>query len=122
MIKAVAFCFFYSLLNVTGAVIVKWRLRGKALSSFGDWIHFLIAVQILFAFVLIFISALILFKALSIGKFTQIIPISVGINFILTVLAGNFVFEDKLGVYTFLGFGLIILGIILVTLNAPNHA
>jgi len=122
MIKAVLFCFLYALLNVSGAAIIKWKLKGRALSSFNDWFQFLLNVQVIGAFVIIFVSALVMFKALSTANFTFVIPVSAGINFILTIIAGYFIFKDQLNMASFIGFTLIISGIILLSLNNVNHA
>jgi multidrug transporter EmrE-like cation transporter len=122
MIKAVLFCFLYALLNVSGAAIIKWKLKGRALSSFNDWFQFLLNVQVIGAFVIIFVSALVMFKALSTANFTFVIPVSAGINFILTIIAGYFIFKDQLNMASFIGFTLIISGIILLSLNNANHA
>ena len=122
MIKAVLFCFLYALLNVSGAAIIKWKLKGRALSSFNDWFQFLLNVQVIGAFVIIFVSALVMFKALSTANFTFVIPVSAGINFILTIIAGYYIFKDQLNMASFIGFTLIISGIILLSLNNANHA
>lgn len=122
MMKAVLFCFLYALLNVSGAAIIKWKLKGRALSSFNDWFQFLLNVQVIGAFVIIFVSALVMFKALSTANFTFVIPVSAGINFILTIIAGYFIFKDQLNMASFIGFTLIISGIILLSLNNANHA
>ena len=122
MIKAVLFCFLYALLNVSGAAIIKWKLKGRALSSFNDWFQFLLNIQVIGAFVIIFVSALVMFKALSTANFTFVIPVSAGINFILTIIAGYYIFKDQLNMASFIGFTLIISGIILLSLNNANHA
>ena len=122
MIKAVLFCFLYALLNVSGAAIIKWKLKGRALSSFNEWFQFLMNVQVIGAFVIIFVSALVMFKALSTANFTFVIPVSAGINFILTIIAGYFIFRDQLNMISFIGFTLIISGIIMLSLNNASHA
>ena len=122
MIKAVLFCFLYALLNVSGAAIIKWKLKGRALSSFNEWFQFLLNVQVIGAFVIIFVSALVMFKALSTANFTFVIPVSAGINFILTIIAGYFIFRDQLNMMSFIGFTLIISGIIMLSLNNASHA
>ncbi|MFO0911538.1 MAG: EamA family transporter [Pirellulales bacterium] len=111
------FCFLYALLNVSGAAMIKWKLRGRSLVSLDDWIRLLMDVQVIGAFALIFVSALVMFKALSTGNFTFVIPVATGINFVLTVLAGYYLFKDQLNVLSFVGFGLIISGIILLGVN-----
>jgi multidrug transporter EmrE-like cation transporter len=122
MIVAVIYCFFYAVLNVSGAAIIKWKLKGKTLNAFSDWIGFLLNIQVIGAFVIIFASALVMFKALSAGKFTFVIPVSAGINFILTVIAGYYIFKDQLNLASFIGFALIISGIILLSINNAHHA
>jgi multidrug transporter EmrE-like cation transporter len=122
VIKAITFCFFYALLNVSGAALIKWKLKGRILSTFNDWLQFLLNPQVIGAFALIFVSALVLFKALSAGNFTFIIPVSAGINFVLTVIAGYYIFRDQLNTVSFVGFGLIISGIILLSINNAQHA
>ncbi len=121
MIKAITFCFFYALLNVSGAAIIKYNLKGKSLVAFNDWIRFLFQAQIITAFAIIFLSALVLFKALSSGNFTFIIPVAVGINFILTVATGYFIFRDQLTLGSYFGLLMIIAGIIILSLNNSNH-
>jgi multidrug transporter EmrE-like cation transporter len=65
---------------------------------------------------------LVVFKALSSANFTFVIPVSTGINFILTIIVGYYVFKDPLNFISFLGFGLIISGIILLSINSLHHA
>jgi len=31
--KAVIFCFFYAVLNVSGAALIKWKLKGRVLNE-----------------------------------------------------------------------------------------
>ena len=122
MIKAVIFCFFYALLNVSGAAIIKWKLKGKVLNDLKHWINLLMDIQVIGAFALIFISALVIFKALSSANFTFVIPVSAGINFILTIIAGYYIFKDQLNTASFVGFALIISGIVLLSINNSQHA
>jgi multidrug transporter EmrE-like cation transporter len=122
MIKAIFFCSLYALLNVSGAALIKWKLKGRVLSSFTDWFQFLLNIQVIGAFVIIFVSALVMFKALSTANFTFVIPVSAGINFILTIIAGYYIFKDQLNMASFIGFTLIISGIILLSINNAHHA
>lgn len=122
MIKAVLYCFLYAMLNVSGAAIIKWKLKGRVLNSFSDWLQFLLNVQVIGAFVIIFVSALVMFKALSAANFTFVIPVSAGINFILTIIAGYYIFKDHLNLASFIGFTLIISGIILLSINNAQNA
>jgi len=121
MTKAILLCGAYAILNVSGAGLIKWKIRERSLMTIQDWIGFLIEPQVITAFTLIFVSALVLFKALSTGQFTFIIPIAVGVNFILTVILGYFLFKDKLNTVSFLGFGFILTGIIILSLNTVQN-
>jgi len=122
MMKAVLYCALYALLNVSGAAIIKWNLKGKVLTNFNHWVNILLNAQVIGAFVLIFISMLVIFKALSSANFTFVIPVSAGINFVLTVIAGYYIFKDQLSLASFAGFALIISGILLLSLNSTPHA
>jgi multidrug transporter EmrE-like cation transporter len=122
MMKAVLYCALYALLNVSGAAIIKWNLKGKVLTTVNEWISLLLNVQVIMAFALIFVSMLVIFKALSSANFTFVIPVSAGINFVLTIIAGYFIFKDSLNMVSFIGFTLIISGIILLSLNSTQHA
>ena len=122
MIKAILLCFLYAVLNVSGAAIIKLQLKGGVLNELKQWLRFLISFQVILAFILIFASALALFKALSSESFSFILPISVGINFTLTIIAGYVIFKDQLNYLSFIGFGLIISGIIVLSLNNFQNA
>lgn len=122
MTKAIIVCLIYALCNVTGTTLMKWNLKDRQLNSVSEWLQFFLNFQVILAFAIIFGSALILFKALSLGTFTFIIPAAVGINFIFTVIAGYYIFKDHLNVMSFLGFSLIISGIVLLSLNSTQYA
>ena len=122
MIKAVVFCLLYAMLNVSGAAIIKWKLKGRELNVVNDWLRLLFDWQVISAFALIFLSMLIIFKALSLANFSFVIPVSAGINFILTVAAGYFLFKDHVNYISFIGFALIISGILLLSINNAQHA
>ena len=122
MTKAVLYSALYALLNVAGAAIIKYNLKGKVLTNVNQWINLLLNVQVIGAFALIFVSMLLIFKALSSANFTFVIPVSAGINFILTIIAGYYIFKDQLSLASFVGFTLIISGIILLSVNSTQHA
>lgn len=122
MIKSLLYCFLYAILNVSGAAIIKVKLNGLLLIGFKEWIGFLVSIQVIIAFILIFTSALVMFKALSSAAFTFTVPIATGINFALTIIAGYFIFKDQLNFLSFVGFALILSGIIVLSLNNFNNA
>ena len=122
MIKPILYCFLYAILNVSGAVIIKVKLKGLVLQNIKEWLDILISIQVIIAFIIIFTSALVLLKALSSASFTFTIPIATGINFAFTIIAGYFIFKDQLNYLSFIGFGLILSGIILLSLNSLHNA
>ncbi len=122
MIRSLSLCFLYAVLNVTGAAIIKWRLKGRTLSELNDWIKFIFDFQTIGALFIVFLSALVLFKALSTNEFTFIIPVVTGINFVLTIIAGYYIFKDQLNYLSFIGFALIVSGIVILSLNNTKHA
>jgi multidrug transporter EmrE-like cation transporter len=122
MIKAILYCSLYAILNVSGAALIKLKLRGYTLNGIKDWISFLANMQVIIAFFLIFASALLMFKALASAEFSFTIPVATGINFVLTIIAGYFIFKDELSFLSFIGFGLILSGIVLLSLNNMHHA
>lgn len=117
MIKTIAYLLLYAALNVSGAALIKWELRGRTLDTLGEWLKFMLNLPFIAAFLLIVFSALAFFKALSINNFSLVIPISTGINFILTIALGHYLFQDKLSMLSFIGFILIISGILVLGLN-----
>lgn len=122
MLNTIIYVLLYAAFNVSGAALIKWQLKGKSLVSLQEWLMFLFNLPFLLAFLLIVLSALALFKALSTNDFSLIIPIATGINFVLTVCVGYYLFQDKLSVFSFLGFILIISGILILSLNQHVHA
>ena len=101
----ILYCIIYAVLNVTGSSTIKYALIGKQLISFQDYFQFMFQPRVLLGFLSIFLSALVMFKALSEGKFSFVVPLSVGINFILTVIVGTSIFNDKLNAISYIGFG-----------------
>ncbi len=122
MIKSIIYCFLYAILNVSGAAILKLKLKGLVLGSFKDWIGFLMSIQVIIAFILIFSSALVMFKALSSASFSFTIPVATGINFALTIIAGYFIFKDQFNIMSLIGFGFILSGIIILSLSTFQDA
>jgi multidrug transporter EmrE-like cation transporter len=57
-----------------------------------------------------------MFKALSSGLFTYVVPVTSGINFILTAWVGYFKFKDSFNFVSFLGLAFIVVGILKLAL------
>ncbi|MDX5480531.1 MAG: hypothetical protein LPK07_02505 [Hymenobacteraceae bacterium] len=120
--KSILYVLLYAALNVSGAALIKWQLKGKSLETLNEWLKLMFNLPFITAFLLIVFSALAFFKALSTNSFSLIIPIATGINFILTIGVGYYLFQDRLSLLSFVGFILIISGIIVLSLNNQAHA
>lgn len=114
----IAYSFVYALFNVAGAAFVKSQIQGGAhvFNGFGDYLDFLFKWKTILGLGLVFLSALILFKALSLYEFTRVVPLSIGINFILTAALGYFWFHESLQLMKLSGMGLILTGSILIAI------
>ncbi|HEY1005586.1 MAG TPA: hypothetical protein VGD92_00350 [Sphingobacteriaceae bacterium] len=122
MTQTILYLILYAVFNVSGAAMIKNLLKGRTLTTLADWLDLIGNVPFLTAFVLIAFSALALFKALSTQNFTLIIPLATGINFILTIGVGYFIFNDRLSMLSLLGFILIVSGILVLSINNQTHA
>ena len=122
MTKTILYILLYAAFNVSGAALIKWQLQGRSLESINEWLKLMVNIPFMAAFLLIVLSALAFFKALSTNSFSLIIPIATGINFILTIGVGYYLFQDRLSILSFVGFILIISGIILLSLTNQAHA
>lgn len=114
ILKIVLVCTLYAVLNTTGAAIIKNELKTMSLNSVKDYVIFLFNFRVIGAFSVILLSALMMFKAFSLGKFSLISPIATGINFFITVMIGFFIFKETLTALHFAGLSLIFIGIIII--------
>ena len=117
MIKTILYSSLYALLNVSGAALIKSELKNRVLASFPDYISLLMRIRVLAGFAIIFLSALVFFKALSTTKFSIVMPIAIGINFCLTIVFGYFFFSEKISFATLFGLVLILSGVAIIGIN-----
>lgn len=110
-------CGLYALFNVSGAALIKSTLPHYRLDSVKGYVQFLLTWQVICGFAIILVSALVMFKALSLGKFSYVIPVATGINFSFTILLGVWVFHDQLTWLSWIGLALILGGILLMSLK-----
>ena len=106
--------YLFSIFNVA---IIKHKLLLGRIGNFKDFILFLFDFKIILAMVFIFISMFFSIKALSFNKFSLVIPILTGINFLITVAVGYLFFKDELALSGYLGILFIIVGIYLLGLG-----
>jgi multidrug transporter EmrE-like cation transporter len=117
ILVVIALCALYALLNVAGATLIKMELPNHNLVSAYDYVSLLLTRRVIMGFGIIFISALTLIKALSMQRFTYVVPVSNGLNFFITVLVGTYIFKDVLSRASLFGLCLILTGIIITSLN-----
>jgi len=108
------FSLLYAIFNVAGAAIIKNKLLLGSIENFKEFLFFLLDFKIILAMLFIFISMFFSIKALSLDKFSLVIPILTGINFLVTVAVGYFFFKDELALTGYLGILFIIVGIYLL--------
>ncbi len=117
MVKTVLICLVYALLNVSGAALIKLEIPHHNLSSLTGFVRLFTTWRVILGFFIVSASAVVLIKALSMERFSYIIPISIGINFSLTMILGLFLFNDRFTIYSYIGLALIFFGIVLMSLK-----
>jgi len=103
IITAIFLCLAYAIFNVSGSALIKSELAHYSLSGMKEWIVFLGKAKVLLGLFINFISVLFIFKALELGRFTYVLPVSLGLNFSLAIVVGYFIFNDHLSVMSFAG-------------------
>jgi multidrug transporter EmrE-like cation transporter len=106
----------YAAINVSGAALIKSDIKNSTLHSVADYILFLLRWRVIAGFALVFLSAIILIKALSIAKISLVNPMATGVNFGFTLIAGYFVFNERIGLPHYLGLALILCGILIISI------
>jgi multidrug transporter EmrE-like cation transporter len=115
-IIVVLLCFIYAIFNVSGAALIKWELQKVQLSGYWDYVLFLLRFKVIGGFAIVFLSALIMIKALSLSKISLVNSMSTGLNFTLTLLVGYIVFQDRLTTTHYFGIILILAGTMFIAL------
>lgn len=112
----------YASLSVLGATLIKvtlnsWGRESKGLNGFKDYFSFLFELKVFLGMAIIFCSALVLFKALSLGGFNYVLPMSAAINFILTALIATYFFGEDFDWTNLVGISLIVAGVFVLNLK-----
>jgi multidrug transporter EmrE-like cation transporter len=112
----------YASLSVLGATLIKltlnsWGREGKGLNGFKDYFSFIFELKVFFGMAIIFVSALVLFKALSLGGFNYVLPMSAAINFILTAIIATYFFGEDFDWTNLVGITLIVGGVFVLNLK-----
>ncbi|MFM7233337.1 MAG: hypothetical protein ACKOZM_02025, partial [Flavobacteriales bacterium] len=74
-IPVVIYSIVYAALNVSGAALIKTELKNVKLSGISEYFFFLFRFRVIAGFAVVFISALVLIKALSIAKISLVNPV-----------------------------------------------
>jgi multidrug transporter EmrE-like cation transporter len=115
-LPVVLYSLIYAALNVSGAALVKSELQTYKLGVLKDYVMLLFRWKVIAGFSIILISALVLFKALSMAKFSVVNPVASGINFVFTLGVGYFVFSDRISWGHIVGLVLILSGILIISM------
>lgn len=108
------FCFISSCFQIAGTSLIKVAVNHTPIAGLKDYIPFLLQPKVILALSFVFIAALILFKALSVGSLSLVTPIFTAINFIFTIIAGRFLFHETMSLAKISGLFIIIIGVFLV--------
>ncbi len=114
-IPVVIYSIMYAAINVSGAALIKTDLKGKSLTGLSDYFLFLIRWRVIAGFALVFLSAIILIKALSMAKISLVNPMATGINFGFTLIVGYFLFQERITLSHYVGLALILAGILIIS-------
>jgi multidrug transporter EmrE-like cation transporter len=108
------FCFISSCFQIAGTSFIKIAINQSPIVSVKDYIPFLLQIRVITALAFIFIAALVLFKALSLGSLSLVTPMFTAINFLFTIIAGKYLFNENMGLMKISGLFIIIIGVVLV--------
>jgi multidrug transporter EmrE-like cation transporter len=115
-IIVVVYCLAYAICNVSGAALIKMQLQETSPVEFQDYIWFMLKPRVIAGFAVVFLSSMILIKALSLSKISLINSMSTGMNYSLTLIMGYFLFQDRLTLVHYIGIVLILVGVFVITL------
>lgn len=114
-LPVVLYSILYAAINVSGAALIKSDLKNQSLSGISDYVSFLLRWRVIAGFALVFLSAIILIKALSMAKISLVNPMATGINFGFTLIVGYFLFHERITVSHYVGLALILAGILIIS-------
>ena len=115
--KFTLYATLYAVFNVAGATLIKHKLGASSVSSVRDFILFLMSAQTILALCLIVVSMFFSIKVLSLASFSAAVPYLTGINFILTLMVGIFIFSERLIPIGYIGVFLIFIGVVCVSMG-----
>jgi multidrug transporter EmrE-like cation transporter len=114
-LPVVLYSIVYAALNVSGAALIKMELKSTQLNGLSDYFFFLFRWRVMSGFAVVFMSALILIKGLSIAKISLINPIATGVNFMFTLAVGYYLFNERITLVHYIGLILILTGILIIS-------
>jgi multidrug transporter EmrE-like cation transporter len=115
-LPVVIYSIVYAALNVSGAALIKTELKSSQLNGLSEYFFFLFRWRVFTGFAIVFISALVLIKALSIAKISLVNPVATGVNFLFTLAVGYFLFNERISLSHYIGLVLILSGILIISM------
>ncbi len=116
----ITLCALSCCFQVAGTSLIKYVINVNPINSVKDYLPFLLHVKVILALTFVFVAALIMFKALSFGSLSLVTPIFTAINFIFTIIAGKYLFNEPMSFAKISGLVIIMVGVFLVA-NSENN-
>jgi multidrug transporter EmrE-like cation transporter len=107
-------CFVSSCFQIAGTSLIKIAINQNPIVSVKDYLPFLLQLKVIMALTFVFVAALIMFKALSFGSLSLVTPVFTAINFLFTIIAGKFLFDESMSLAKISGLLIIVIGVVLV--------
>lgn len=114
-LPVVLYSIVYAALNVSGAALIKTELKTVTLNGLSEYFFFLFRLRVIAGFAVVFLSALVLIKALSIAKISLVNPVATGVNFMFTLAVGYYLFNERISLAHYIGLVLILCGILIIS-------
>ena len=94
--------------------MIKIAINQNPIVAVKDYLPFLFQLKVIMALTFVFVAALIMFKTLSFGSLSLVTPVFTTINFLFTIVAGKFLFDESMSLKKISGLLIIVIGFILV--------
>ena len=113
----VVLCSLAAILNVGGIALFKYEIGRYALEGLLAHILFAIRPLVIVGGVMLLGSAVSMLRALALAPMTTVVPITIGFNFIFTLLLGALFLREHVTFATIGGMVLILGGLLLINVG-----
>ena len=109
--------FFYVVFTVAGLVLLKLGAKDTVLSVRSSILNLSVSYIIVIGFMCYVTSFIMYIGLLKKYPLVFIQPFTIGIVFLLTILAGVFILKETINIWQIVGAALVIAGVLLVSIN-----